>query len=238
MKTLRLGSLLWAAGALVALVGCNGGTTKKDPPPNMVKVPLGPYKVGLASKEIQNRYEFWIDVNEVSNDDYAAFLAAPEGASVQPPKHWNGQRTPPSGLGIRPVRFVSFKDAEAFAVWKKKRLPTEEEWEMAARGPKGLPYPWGNSDGSDAGQMSQVKGHFDDKDPTAPVGHHEGGKSWINAMDMYGNVWEWTSTAKDSGYIVKGGAFSTVNPPEVTLGFQGVSSGAEEDTGFRLVWKP
>ena len=116
---------------------------------------------------------------------------------------------PPSGREDHPVVLVSKPDAEAYAVWlskvtgKKWRLPTEAEWEKAARGTDGRVFPWG--DEWDAGRLnSHDQGPFD----TLPVGAFPQGASPFGALDMAGQVFEWTSSPGNPGrFIVKGGSW-------------------------------
>ncbi len=87
-------------------------------------------------------------------------------------------------MPISPVVCVTWYEADAHARWRGGRLPTEAEWELAARGPKSLAYPWG--DEFDAGRTNVV-----DSKGLKPVGSYLSGASWIGAHDMAGNVMEW-----------------------------------------------
>lgn len=144
---------------------------------------------------------FYLDKYEVTNAEYAAFIKdtntpAPAidsrvtGSYWQP---WNG-KNPPPGREHWPVTNVSPKDVEAFAAWLSKRdgvvyrLPTEEEWEFAARnGPTNSLFPWGNSWEEGRANINQKKSPVD-------VGSFPQGATQNGVQDMVGNVWEWTSS--------------------------------------------
>ncbi len=137
---------------------------------------------------------FQMDRTEVSNTEYADFVRE---TNHTPPAHWIGNK-PPFGQENWPVVNVTFADANAFAAWRSKRdgatyrLPTEEEWEYAARnGERADLYPWG-PDWKDG--VAVLK----DATPSA-VGSRVDGKNRWGVYDLIGNVWEWTS-AKASVY--------------------------------------
>jgi formylglycine-generating enzyme required for sulfatase activity len=131
---------------------------------------------------------FYIDRTEVTNDAYYAYVKA---TGAEPPVHWQGPAPPPQ-LGKHPVTYVSWYDARDYCAWRGKRLPTEFEWEKAARGTDGLKFPWGDIfDPSVANTPQSHIGH------TTPVGSFPAGASPYGALDMAGNVWEWT----DSWYL-------------------------------------
>ncbi len=220
---------------LLAAVGCKPDS-QSPLDTRMLKVAAGRYAVGGDKHTIEK--DFWIDPYEVTNAEYAAFLASQEGAELQPPTHWQG-REAPTGLEQHPVHNVSLSDAEAYAAWRKKRLPTEAEWEAAGRGPEGFWYPWGNN--PDKASENALLGHWASYDvATQPVGKYPAGKSWCGAYDMLGNVAEWTSTRLGSNQVVKGGSFAT--PIEelgkVTLGSRVAvdPSKGYDAVGFRCAW--
>jgi formylglycine-generating enzyme required for sulfatase activity len=140
---------------------------------------------------------FLIDKTEVTNAQYAEFLQAtgyppPSGKERPDWKPWVGDK-PPAGQEQWPVRNVSASDAETYAKWLSKRdgvtyrLPTEAEWEYAARnGSSANLYPWGN-------KWTDGYANIDSELPK-PVGSYQQGATSAGVLDMIGNVWEWTST--------------------------------------------
>lgn len=183
----------------------NGGGNQGNNPPEaggkaeLIAVPGGSFEMGRAGGLVQegpphsvNVAAFAMDKTEVTNAEYAEFVAATNHIS---PSHWVGGK-PITGQEQWPVTNVSRDDAVAFAEWRSKRdkvtyrLPTEEEWEYAARGgSEGNLYPWGKSWG---GNRAAVK---DAGLPTVkPVGSYPEGKARWGHLDMIGNVWEWTSS--------------------------------------------
>ena len=124
---------------------------------------------------------------------------------------WRWPQGPGDGLeaqGDHPVMQVSWDDAGAYCAWAGGRLPTEAEWEYAARGPDAHTFPWG--DGFDATRLNYcdrncflewADGQGDDGFVlTAPVSSFPDGASWMGAVDMAGNVWEWTADWYDPEY--------------------------------------
>jgi toxoflavin biosynthesis protein ToxD len=123
---------------------------------------------------------------------------------------WKDGRTPP-GRADHPVVLVSHDDAEAYAAWLSKRtgsiwrLPSEQEWEKAARGVAGTRFPWG-----DAFDPNRLNSHDKGKFDTTPVGAFSTGASPFGVLDVAGQVFEWTATPPRSGagrWIVKGGSW-------------------------------
>lgn len=184
---------------------------------------------------------FFIDRTEVTNEQYLRYVRA-TGAS--PPRHWSGGMYP-TGRSQFPVVNVSWDDAKSFAEWAGKRLPSEAEWEFAARGLDGRFYPWGNdwnSLNSNSGQSTETSRDAG----LVRVGSFPGGLSPFGVADMSGNVWEWTSdklTSYDAGArqiedgrVIRGGAYDT-SPEHSTTTFRGVVPEANgyDKTGFRCV---
>jgi eukaryotic-like serine/threonine-protein kinase len=126
---------------------------------------------------------FYIDKTEVTNQAYLRFCretghAPPPGAEQAPPEY--------------PVVNVNFADAQEFAHWAKKRLPTPAEWEKAARGPQGYSYPWGNDRRPEAANLGR---EGQPKRTLEAANSHPEGASPYGALNMLGNVFEWVATA-------------------------------------------
>ncbi len=193
---------------------------------------------------------FFIDIHEVTNEDYLDFLREIEDAEIR--KRYlalgfsiaeDGAIQGPEGRELWPVRGVTFPAALAFAESLGKRLPTEEEWEKAARGEKGRIYPWGD-DPDPAAANAPDSGS---RKP-APVGSFPKDESPYGVMDMAGNVSELTSTLLDrkpykrkleatDWVICRGGnyldgAVSAVNGYRRSMAAR---SGQKSEIGFRCV---
>lgn len=139
---------------------------------------------------------FWIDRTEVTFGQYQACVEA--GVCTASSAAGNPDLNGPQ----QPVVGVAWRDAQAYCAWVGARLPTEAEWEAAAGGPQGFLYPWGDSfDGSQANSCDAgCPNAWSDPDyddgyaRTAPVGAYPSAASWCGALDLAGNVWEWTSS--------------------------------------------
>jgi formylglycine-generating enzyme required for sulfatase activity len=158
----------------------------------MVLVPAGEFIMGSADGDPDETPPhrvslpaFYIDKYEVTHEQYEKFLKA---TGHDAPVDWPNARMP-AKRARHPVVNVTFDDAAAFAKWAGKRLPTEVEWEKAARGSDGRNFPWGNS----ADNKKSASGE-DAKQRTHPVGSFPDDVSPCGAMDLAGNVWEWTAS--------------------------------------------
>ena len=210
-----IAALVVVAGLGLFLIPANPAAVFQDAHGRMLLVPAGNFIYGDNSAEAPRKQQtvslpaYYVDETEVPNSEYRRFVDA------------TGHAPPASddyaGKPDNPVSGVSYDDAAAYAAWAGKRLPTEEEWEKAARGTDGRPYPWG--------QDAWTSGI-----PTAlqPVNSFADRKSPYGALNMAGNVFEWTASTFPAGerefadmqsalgnadfsktwYAIKGGSFS------------------------------
>jgi formylglycine-generating enzyme required for sulfatase activity len=186
-----------------------------------VYIPAGPFSMGTNHRRVQELTEidqsdafgieapqhqvnlagYYIARHPVTNAEYRKFIEA-TGYPVpfrhddwSKPFNWNSDtRTYPEGKGDHPVALVSWYDAQAFCNWLGARLPTEAEWEKAARGTDGREWPWGNVwlPNCCNTEESGIQG-------TVPVGKFSpGGDSPYGVSDMAGNIWEWCSSLREA----------------------------------------
>ena len=190
---------------------------KEDPSAGMARIPGGEFWMGRTRLwlmdeigwQLRDRADdrplhrvvlppFLLDTHEVTNADYAEIV---EKKAAQPPYHWNG-RVPPGGNGRLPIYNVSWDEASNYCKARGKRLPTEAEWERAARGgAEDLDYPWGNEytgePGSEGGRPVR-RAHSDSATGPVPVGSFAA--NGYGLYDMSGNVWEWVADWYDLYY--------------------------------------
>ena len=160
-----------------------------------VVIPAGKFLFGPAKKTI-SLPEYRIARFPLTNEQYRLFLDA--NPHLPPPSGWSG-RSIPRGKQRYPVTGVGYEDALSFCRWAGCRLPSDEEWEKAARGTDGRPYPWGTvwEDGKFCNTKEARLGG------TTPVERYPLGVSPYGVWDMSGNVWEWTQ-----GMNLKGGSYT------------------------------
>ncbi len=195
-----------------------------QPPPGMAYVPGGEFMMGSDTGDGFSKpahtatvNAFFMDITEVTNEQYKKFIDA--NPSHKSPGTWvNG--TFQAGKQKFPVTGVNWDDANAYARWADKRLPTEQEWEFAARGTDGRMYPWGpvwNPDLANADK--QTNGMVE-------VGSRLG-KSPFGLVDMSGNAFEWTSS--EAAAYTNGNSFppGTANSKILRGGYFGSSKNKE-----------
>ncbi|MEW6745751.1 MAG: SUMF1/EgtB/PvdO family nonheme iron enzyme [Planctomycetota bacterium] len=220
--------------------------------PGMVYVPGGSYLLGPSTgfqleRRRVNIRPLLLDRHEVTNAQYRVFLEslAPEQRAERLPSLWSldSELRPsfPEELANHPVVGVTWPDADAYARWAGKRLPTEDEWEAAAAGTTRYLFPWG-PDFLIGRCNSREAGH----DGTVPVGTYPQGASPTGCEDMAGNVAEWTTTT-DKGeaidkltnpltsVVIRGGSFRR-SADNVSTRFRWIAPGLrtrDETIGFR-----
>jgi formylglycine-generating enzyme required for sulfatase activity len=179
----------------------------------MVNIPAGEFQMGAddmgpSEKPVHHVHvdPFTMDAKEVTVGQYAACVSAGACSAAKTGLPCNaGQKERTE----HPINCVDFNRATAYCQWAGKRLPTEEEWEYAARGTDGRKYPWGNEPPANRACWDHAQG-------TCPVGSYPKGDSPFGVHDMIGNVAEWTSSFFSAGYsatpdktkrVIRGGAF-------------------------------
>ena len=209
--------------------------TTRDGAP-MVKVPVGAFPMGVpqgdrdGGRDEYPRHDvfvdtFLIDTFEVTNGRYLEFVKATGHRVPQHSKNptrnlWEGDAIADS-LTDRPVINVDWFDAEAYCTWANKRLPTEAEWEKAAKGTADRRFPWGDIEPTM--KHLNFNQRWIGEKTLMPVGSYEAGKSPFGVYDMAGNVWEWINDWYDAKYYEKS---PTKNPKGPETGTKKVIRGA------------
>ncbi len=175
-------------------------------PENMVLVPKGEFVMGSQEHQDERPHNvvidaYYIDKYEVSNQDYQAFM---KGTGHPAPAYWDDPRL---SKPEQPVVGVNWYDSNAFCEWRGKRLPTEAEWERAAKGPSGDGhYPWGHTLDDTKANYGQNVGM------TTAVDSYPSGVSGYGAYNMAGNVFEWVSDWYDPNYFQMSPALNPQGP--------------------------
>ncbi|MGQ9910723.1 MAG: SUMF1/EgtB/PvdO family nonheme iron enzyme [Candidatus Flexifilum sp.] len=239
----------------------------------MVLVPPGCFMMGMTQAEIDDLIRqypgpeerirtmgpqhrqcfdapFWIDQTEVTLAQFISF-----GEVVEDMEFIALVRGLASVLGQHPIESITWLEARDFCTLRGARLPTEAEWEYAARGPDGLAYPWGNTFiANNAVWDRDVGGIMLMSETTQDVGSFPTGRSWVGALDMAGNVMEWTSSlywsypydsndgrevdtntrANIEHRVVRGGSWMSDDPYELHVAFRDREySNIRVSSGFR-----
>jgi len=255
----RFGSLV-DAGFLVAIdAGIKGEANYRNAvtlvslKADEVKIDGGTFTVGSVKQDrragsnekprIVTVDTFYIDRTLVTNGQYKAFLAATDVPQDQWPDFLDGDQ----GGTDQPIVGVSLADAQKYAQWVSgqlgvtKRLPTEDEYEIAARAGQTSTFPWGDQSPTD-GVRANYSGNKKFAS-TSPVGSFPNGANPLGLVDMVGNVWEWTTsapvagmTAEPGSVIIKGGSWLD-GPNELRISNHRAVDPTEtaSDRGFRLV---
>jgi formylglycine-generating enzyme required for sulfatase activity len=265
------GIVLLGAGALVgfrALVKREPPTTAAEAAPARVaptpvsvpegatvKVPAGKLSLGSADGDPDEKpivevtvAAFDLDATEVTVAAFARCVGAGKCSEPDTGMYCNWHK---DGRERHPVNCVDLEQATAYCAFAGRRLPTEEEWEYAARGPDGRKFPWGpgapaaqlcwNGDGSDLGRG--------ERQGTCPVASYPAGLSPFGAFDMAGNVWEWTASAhcpydhrgcSAPTRVIRGGAWNNVLPAYVRAQDRAeeTSASRRDNVGFRCAGAP
>jgi formylglycine-generating enzyme required for sulfatase activity len=191
MRTKVLAERRSAAAVALARIGGESYWSQPYGEPEWINIPAGPFWMGEGSEEHQVEVAAYAIARvPVTNAQYQLFVQA---TSYGTPRHWEEGR-PPKGEESHPVVAVSWNDALAYCEWlsrmtgKKITLPSEAEWEKAARGDKDRRvYPWGGT--FDPTRCNSYELGLND---TTPAGIFPNGASPYGCLDMAGNVWEWT----------------------------------------------
>jgi len=210
----------------------------------MVYIPAGEFLMGSSNgfsneKPLHKVYvkAFWIDKYPVTVGEYREFVKL-TGHKSEPDEY----RPEEEFSDDMPITYVSWNDASAYASWMGKRLPTEAEWEKAARGTDGREWPWGNE--WDREKLASREGNHT---APVPVGKFPGGQSPYGVMDMAGNVWEWTSDSErpypyegpfedENLKIFRGGSWSHDKKyARCSMRYTAGQDGWANDLGFRCV---
>jgi formylglycine-generating enzyme required for sulfatase activity len=244
----------------------------------MVYVPAGEFEMGSPESGGNNNpahqvflNNFWIDKHEVTNEKFITFsneIGDQEESGVT----WlnldknhavmiqDGEFRSQNNYENHPVVGVSWYGAAAYCEWVGGRLPTEAEWEYAARGLEEQNYPWSDAFGETNANLCDINcpsgwssfNYDDGYEMTAPVGSFPSGASWCGAQDMAGNVWEWVADWYDSDYyeisptdnptgpdtgkskVLRGGSWNdSPNRLRCTSRREYYPKGQDNETGFR-----
>ena len=200
-----------------------------------VYVPAGTVRMGGLDVHADDRDElpahnvsldtFWIDQLEVTN---AMYMLCVQAGACTPPKDWASDRRPAyfntEEFKDYPVVHVTWEQAGAYCAWAERRLPTEAEWERAARGDDFRNHPWGDE------PPSEVYTNFNRLvNDTSRVGSYTAGASPFGALDMAGNVWEWVSDLYGTEYYKTSPSHNPTGPETSSTNLRVIRGGSFQD---------
>lgn len=198
----------------------------------MVWVPAGAFTMGSEQGDDDEQPihrvvldSFYLDTFEVTNGRFAKFVTAIQS---EPPWGFADQETPVVHAE-QPVRWVNWMEALGYCLWAGKRLPTEAEWEKAARGTEGRVYPWGNDPPTAA---HAVFGLTEGAETVAPIGNRNLGQSPYGVHDLAGNLYEWVTDWYDEEFYTRPPTRNPRGPGEGTAKVQ--RGGSYINSPYRL----
>ncbi|GKS58528.1 hypothetical protein YTPLAS18_20550 [Nitrospira sp.] len=220
---------------------------RSESPADMILVPKGPFLYGEDRTREVIDHDYWIDKYPVTNGKYQSFILADgygkraywsaEGwtwrtqNNTTVPEYWHDTQW---NKADHPVVGISYYEAEAYATWVGKRLPTEQEWEKAARGEDGRKYPWGEE--FDVHKCNSKEAGIG---LTTPVTKYANGVSPYGCYDMAGNVWGWCASWHDERTqqrVLRGGSWNSGSAHlRTSRQYRSHTSYRYVNLGFRLV---
>ena len=261
---LILAALALGLAAAPAARAQGAGATKVNPKDGavMVYVPAGAFTMGTDLSDIPEALQggfknapkhmvtlsgYWIYKNDVTVAEYKAFCQATGRAMPEAPI-WGWKAN-------HPMENVTWADASAYAQWAGVSLPTEAQWEKAARGTDGRAYPWGNKWDASRCANSAGSNHLSS---TKPSGSYPSGASPYGCLDMAGNVWQWcadwydenhynsapstnpTGPASGAARVLRGGSWNFINPDYFRAAYRGRLNPTYRffSNGFRCCSRP
>ena len=197
----------------------------------MIEIPAGPFAMGddqgsaedEAPEHQVNLSSFWLDKNEVTTGSY---LACVDAGACAPAGQFANCNSSLTDRNDHPINCVDWTQANAYCEWAAKRLPTEAEWEKAARGADQRKYPWG-----DVNPTGALLNYDSNAGGTQPVGSYPSGASPYGLLDLSGNVLEWTADYYAADYYTTSPTQDPQGPPPSAEGDFRVVRSSSWNTG-------